>query len=266
MDPKTLIVSMTSWPKRIQFVAKAFASILMGNTPRNLYHCVLVLAETEFPNREADLPKDLQKMILCNEIEVIWHPINIFSHKKLMPVLAKYPDNPILVMDDDIIRPLGWLDTFIKDHIAHPSDVIVGGCVFDIGFDENGFNPIKRFGFDTPESAGKIITNRRPANGFGGVLYPAHIFKSPEFYDEKLFMELSRFSDESWQWAFNMMEGHTLRMLSKHFDHQCGQQSGTYDCSMTKMRDKADSYRNIYNRIIAKFPILDKIVREKFNA
>lgn len=265
MTDDTLIVSMTSWPKRIQYVARAFGSILMQQSPtRDKYHCVLVLAEPEFPNRELDLPDDLRLLCKTNLIEIIWHPVNIFSHKKLMPTLAKYPNNPILIIDDDIVRPAGYLDTFIGDHETHPNDVIVGGCVFDVGFSNNEFNPIKRFKFDSPESAGKIITNRRPANGFGGVLYPAHIFKSKEFYDESLYMELSRFSDESWQWAFNIMEGHTLRMLSKYIPHQHGQQHGTASVSMTKLRTPTDSYVNIYRRIAARFPVLNKLIEAKF--
>ena len=253
-DKNTLIVSMTSWPKRIKYCSRVFFSIMESDCPKDKYHLVLVLCEKEFPNKEADLPEVLRLMIKAGDIELIWHPTNIFSHKKLMPVLKKYPDNPILVCDDDIIRPKHWLPTFLKDHAEHPDEIIVGGCVFDISFDGNVLNPVKRFRFDPPSCAGKIVKGARPANGFGGVLYPAHTFTDPRFFDEKLFMELSAYSDESWQYCFSIMYNKTMRWLSVHIPHQHGQQEGTYDCSMSKLRKPKDSYVNIYNKLLNYFP------------
>ena len=60
-----------------------------SDCPKDKYHLVLVLCEKEFPNKEADLPEVLRLMIEAGDVELIWHPTNIFSHKKLMPVLKK---------------------------------------------------------------------------------------------------------------------------------------------------------------------------------
>lgn len=261
----TLIISMTSWPRRIKYVAKALFSIWKQNVDKELYHLVLVLAEPEFPNREKDLPTDLRLMIESGLVEIIWYNKNILSHKKLMPTLAKYPNNPILVCDEDIKRTEGWLKTFIEDHKKHPTDVLVGGCVFDIGFDNEKFNPVKRFKFDDPNCAGKIIKNRRPANGFGGVLYPAHTFIDKRFYDENLMMKLSEYSDESWQFCFNIIEDRTIRWISKHFEHQHGQQAGTYESSMSKIRsgNKSKSYDLIYENLFKEFPEFKEKLKER---
>lgn len=252
----TLIVSMTSWPRRIKYVAKALFSILKQNVDKKFYHLVLVLAESEFPNKEKDLPENLRLMIDNELIELIWYKRNILSHKKLMPTLAKYPENPILVCDEDIIRPEGWLKTFIEDHKKFPTDILVGGCVFDIAFDNGKFNPIKRFKFDDPRCAGKVIKNRRPANGFGGVLYPAHTFTDKRFYNEDLMMKLSEYSDESWQFCFNVIEGRIIRWISRFFRHDFGQQAGTYESSMSKIRsgNKSKSYNLIYENLFKEFP------------
>ena len=256
MNNDTLIVSMTSWPRRIKYVSKALFSILSQNVDNKLYHIVLVLAEPEFPNREKDLPEDLKLMVEEGVVELIWYKRNILSHKKLMPTLVKYPNNPILVCDEDITRPEGWLKTFIEDHKKNPTDILVGGCVFDISFDNGKFNPVKRFKFDDPNCAGKIIKNRRPANGFGGVLYPAHTFTDERFFNEDLMMKLSEFSDESWQFCFNIIENRTIRWISKHFAHQHGQQAGTYESSMSKIRagNKSKSYDLIYENLFKEFP------------
>lgn len=246
---------MTSWPKRIDKVALAMFSILKQCKGKDV-KCVLVLAKPEFPRGLDDLPNDLRLMIQSGVISVIWCGKNLFSHKKLMPTLEKYPNNPILVCDEDIIRPDGWVDMFIADHAKYPHDVLVGGCVFDIAFDGTKFNPVKRFKFDSPESAGKVIINRRPANGFGGVLYPPGTFTDPRFYDIDKMMELSRYSDESWQFCFNTIENRTIRWTSKIYAYQRGQQAGTYETSMSKSRgnDNRDSYVEIYARLFAAFP------------
>lgn len=255
MNKDTLIISMTSWTKRINKVGLALYSILRQMDNRNV-HLVLVLAEPEFPNGLSDLPMILQAMVQRGKVELIWCPINIYSHKKLMPTIAKYPDNPILVCDEDIVRPDGWVDMFIADHKKYPHDILVGGCVFDIGFDGNRFNPTKHFAFDKTECAGKIIHNRRPANGFGGVLYPVGTFTDKRFYDWDSMMKLSRYSDESWQFCFNIMEGRTIRWTSKIYPYQYGQQDGTFETSMSKSRDnnKKDSYQAIYDRLFTAFP------------
>ena len=263
MDNNTLIISMTSWPKRIDKVAFAMYSIYRQLKNKNA-KLVLVLAKPEFPNGLGNCPKALRQMVQSGVIELLWCERNLFSHKKLMPSLGLFPNNPILVCDEDIIRPDDWVDMFINDHKTHPKDILVGGCVFDIGFDGNTFNPTKLFKFDAPDCAGKVIKNRRPANGFGGVLYPAGTFTDPRFYDIDNMMRLSRYSDESWQFCFNIIEGRTLRWTSKIYPYQYWQQAGTYETSMSKARgnDKRDSYREIYERLFNEFPEF----REKLQA
>lgn len=255
MNSSTLIISMTSWTRRIATAGFAIWSIWRQIKDSNAI-LVLVLAKTEFPNGLIDLPVEIQAMRSAGIIQIIWCDKNLYSHKKLMPTLMLYPENPILVVDDDIVRPDGWLDIFIKDHKEHPRDIIVGGCLFDVGFINGEFNPVLHHRFDMPSEASTIITNRRPANGFGGVLYPAHSFNDPRFYDIDLMMKLSSYSDESWQYCFNVMERRTLRHTSTIIAHQDGLMDGIYETSMSKLRDndKNNSYVEIYRRLMTYFP------------
>lgn len=210
-----LIISMTSYPARINGVGQVFYSIFKQNVSRDKYHCVLVLAQPEFPNGVADLPMDLQLMIKRGLIELIWHPTNIKSHKKLMPTLAKYPDDDILVIDDDVFRPDGWLQCFIDDHNRYPTDIITGLILYRLDGDKFIRYEDYKKGCD---KYGEIVKNGRPANGHGGTLYPAHTFNDPRFFDESLFMKLSPTSDESWQFYFNMLENRNIRLLSKLYN------------------------------------------------
>lgn len=212
MNKDTLIISMTSFPPRINAAAKAWNSVLMQNVDRNLYHCVLVLCDKEFPNKEQDLPNELRLLIDNGLIEVIWYPNNIRSHKKLIPTLKKYPNNPILVIDDDMLRPAGWLECFMADHAAHPNDIIAGMIAQYI--ENNRF----RMYYHSPlgnTNFGQIVPNGRPANGRGGTLYPPNTFTDERFFDEDLFMKLTPTSDESWQFYFNHFEHKNVRLISK---------------------------------------------------
>jgi hypothetical protein len=215
MQSNKLIISMTSFPPRINGVGKVWYSILSQNVDRSLYRCILVLAKPEFPNGIKDLPTDLRLIIENGLVELIWHATNIKSHKKLIPTLLKYPDSDILVIDDDVIRPQGWLKCFIEDHKKYPNDVITGMVAQYL---ENGkfkMYPNREFG---NTNYGTVIKDGRPANGRGGTLYPAHTFKDPRFFDEKLFMRLTPNSDESWQFYFNRKDGKNIRLISKQFD------------------------------------------------
>lgn len=261
----TIIVSLTSWPKRIKFVPKVLYSLLNQNIDKSKYHIVLVLAEPEFPNLENDLPSDLRLFLDNDLIEIIWYKHNILSHKKLMPTLAKYPDNAIIVTDDDILRPKDWLATFITDYEKYPNDILVGACVFGIEFNNEKFNPCKKIRYDDISLYGKIITNRRPANGFGGVLYPPHTFNDERFYDEALMMKLSEYSDESWQFCFNIIENKTLRYISKFGKFHEYLLPDIFESSMSKIRlsNKSKWYDVIFENLFKEFPEFEKKLREK---
>lgn len=210
MTDKTVIISMTSYPARIKSVGLVWYSIISQITASMDVHCVLVLAKPEFPLLDKSLPEDLQLLIEHNYIEVIWCEHNTKSHKKLMPTLTKYPDNPILVIDDDQLRTSDWLSNFLSDHYKYPNDVLAGIIHFRLVGKTFKYKTISN------NERGQIIQNGRSANGRGGTLYPAHTFTHPAFFDENLYMKLSPTSDESWQFYFLHNAGIHPRALTKY--------------------------------------------------
>jgi hypothetical protein len=203
------IVSMTSWPPRINSVASAFKAVIDQVEEGMNVHFVLTLASEEFPNKEKDLPQD----ILDLGVEIIWCERNTRSHKKLMPVLKAYPDSPIIVIDDDTRQVDGWLKTFIEDHEKHPEDIIFGQSTSVVHIGIGGQICEVRNG-KTYELKGAVAYTQKPASGAAGTLFPPHTFTREEFFDEDLMMGLSPTCDETWQWAFGLMEGRTFRALS----------------------------------------------------
>ena len=257
LNKNTLIISMTSFPPRIKFVKLSFISIIKQKIDPTLYHCVLVLSNSEFLNKELDLPKDLLSLIYSEGIEIIWYYKNIRSHKKLIPTIKKYPNNPILVVDDDTLREEGFIQTFLNDHLKYPNDIIFGYSRFV--FTEN----YKFVHKDKIKENEYILA--RPSNGLAGTLYPAHTFTDKRFFDEDIFMKLSPSSDESWQWCFSIIENKNFRKLSKNFPIKTIPNSQ----NITLYKENKKKYNIITKKLYEYFPEfkreLDKRIKKCYN-
>lgn len=98
-----VVVSMTSWKKRIGNVARVVRSLLNQDClPSSIE---LNLALTDFPNKEADLPLDLQHLVNSNKVNLNWVPVDTYAFKKIIPTLQKYTGEDFILVsvDDDII-------------------------------------------------------------------------------------------------------------------------------------------------------------------
>lgn len=112
-----IVVSITSWIKRIGYVKKVIESI-MDNTiqPDRVY---LNLSKSEFENVE--LPKDLVAYFESDERLIInWvDGENTKTMKKVFPILQYLDDDDIIITaDDDIIFPNDLIESRIKDFNA----------------------------------------------------------------------------------------------------------------------------------------------------
>ena len=103
---KRIIISMTSWPKRIGNVKTVLESLLKQTVKADLIE--LNLSLQEFPNKEIDLPEDLNDLINNNKcIEINWVEENTGVFKKLIPTIKKFlgeEEYYLLSVDDDYIN------------------------------------------------------------------------------------------------------------------------------------------------------------------
>lgn len=99
--PEHLIVSMTSWKKRIDGVSEVIGKLFSGTLiPDKI---VLNLSIEEFPGKENDIPKELVDMASKNGVfEINWVNHDTKPYKKLIPSLMRFPHDAILTVDDDI--------------------------------------------------------------------------------------------------------------------------------------------------------------------
>ena len=111
-----IVVSMTSWPKRIGNCKTVIKSLLNQEVMPDFIE--LNLSIEEFPNKEFDLPEELTELIYNNKcIEINWVSGNTGVFKKIIPTLKKFygKDYYLLSVDDDYV----YRNDYIKMMIEH---------------------------------------------------------------------------------------------------------------------------------------------------
>ena len=114
-EKKSVIVSLTSWSKRIGNVKTVLESLL--NQTRKADFIELNLSLVEFPKKEKSLPKDLVKLIKENRcVEINWAEDNPGVFKKIIPTLKKFygQDYYLLSVDDDWIYREDYIELMIN--------------------------------------------------------------------------------------------------------------------------------------------------------
>lgn len=109
-----IIVSMTSWPKRICNVAAVVKSLLDQDVEPDIVQ--INLSEDEFENKELDFPEDLKMLLAENKkVEVHWVKGNDGVFKKIIPTLKKHYGEEYLLLsvDDDWIYRRDYIKMMI---------------------------------------------------------------------------------------------------------------------------------------------------------
>lgn len=119
------VITMTSWTKRIGYVAKAIYHFLSTQTVKpDLFY--LWLAEEEFTNKEKDLPEDL--LLICNtfNVQICWTKENEFCHKRWY-VYPKHYEDLVISIDDDVFYDTNLIETAIEFSKKYTKCIINSG-------------------------------------------------------------------------------------------------------------------------------------------
>lgn len=114
-DDKKIIVSLTSWPKRICNVATVVKSLLEQDIEPDIVQ--INLSKEEFKNKEQDFPKDLIELINSNhKVQIEWVDGNDGVFKKIIPTLKKHygKDYYLFSVDDDWIYRHDYIKMMIE--------------------------------------------------------------------------------------------------------------------------------------------------------
>lgn len=122
-----IIVSFTSWKKRINNVPLVVESILANTVKPD--RIVLNLSEEEFVKKEQELPETILNLVSTGTIDIIWTRGNLKAFKKFIPTMTKYPNDIIIAIDDDFIYPADLIETFVEKHKQIPNSPLSGNTM-----------------------------------------------------------------------------------------------------------------------------------------
>lgn len=199
-DESDIVVSLTTHGKR-----------LAESAPYGIYS---LFTQTVLPNRivisinkddwnEDNLPP-LIKRLMQSGLEVIFCR-DVRSHTKFLPALERFPNNPIITVDDDMCYDEHMVEELVTAYNKSDRKTI---------FCRQGTFPKKRnskymsymqwedsINF-TDECQNKFTQNVSPY-GVYGVIYPPCIFDN-EIFNSDVFLKLAPHTDDIWFWLMEI--------------------------------------------------------------
>lgn len=201
---KRIIVSLTTFPERIQYVHKTIYSILNQSYHPNMI--ILWLAKEQFPGGIEDLPKELTELQKYG-LTIEWVEYDWKSYKKIIPALLKYPNDIIVTADDDLYYPEYWLKSLFESYKEFP-DQIHGHLSTKVTLKENEFVFTDRY---FQKSSGISSFNNKILGGSGTLFPPNTLFD--DVTDSTKFISLAPTNDDIWLWAMALKKGTKVRWI-----------------------------------------------------
>ena len=189
-----VIVSLTSFPARINTVGIVIQQMLYQTVKPD--EIVLWLSKEQFPEREKQLPKDLLELKDKFDVKIGWCDGDVKAYKKFLPSLKEYPEDLVIIIDDDLLYPIDLIEKLLNAHKDFPS-AIIASRVHKIGIGENG----KILSYkEWKKQIGEYIYEIKEDwffTGGAGTLLPPHAF-GEELFNEKIIQELCPLADDIW--------------------------------------------------------------------
>ncbi|MDR0662362.1 MAG: hypothetical protein LBF76_03180, partial [Holosporales bacterium] len=172
---------------------------------------VLWLAQSQFPCKTHDLPKELLHLRQFG-LSIQWCE-DLKSLKKIIPSLRSYPDDVIVTADDDIMYPPYWLEHLYAAHQKNPS-YVQARMAYSVPLGTE--DEIAAY----PGYAGEkedVLPFSYTPSGWGGVLYPPHSLHE-ETTPTDIAMKIAPYDDEIWCWAMMVLQGTRLHAIKGDWD------------------------------------------------
>jgi hypothetical protein len=201
------VVNLTSYGHRVQSVYYAVESIARARVrPRRL---ILWLDD---PAVLADPPAELVRL-RSRGLELLACP-DYGPHKKQFAYATSIradhgaPKLPLVVADDDVLYPRGWLAQLLDAHRRHPEDVH-GHRTHRIGFRDGAVAPYSDWTPGHGTEAGYTVF----CTGVSGILYPPALVSA--LADEgDAFLQRAPHADDVWVHSVMVRHGFRGRQVS----------------------------------------------------
>ena len=252
-----IIVSMTSYPKRITNVATSIKLLFTRQTVKP-YKLYLYLAEEEFPNKE--IPQDLVAATKQFPMELIWLPRNTYAHKSMEVFKTVSPDTLVFLVDDDVQYDDKLFETCLKAHQKYPDAIICFNHYSAHIY--NGKRIVYR-------QTGDYSVPRTDTHWCKQCLFPAHLFPMETFQYESIREQCSPICVETWYDPFIVK--HQIPIYHCNFDWgknispKIDSKKGLCKYSHQIEENGLERRDNWLNNTLSAFPNLMQLYREKFN-
>lgn len=183
-----IIVSLTSFPARIDYVYLTIESLLrQTHCPRKV---LLWLSLEQFKSKDC-LPASLLK--LENDVfEIRMVTSDLRSHKKYYYALREFPDSTLITVDDDVIYSPFLVESLAKNHKKFPNAIIANNTT-RISYNKGKLNPYMKWEHRIENYACDNLVQI----GVGGVLYPqGSLYR--DVTNSEVFMRLCPYADDLW--------------------------------------------------------------------
>jgi glycosyltransferase involved in cell wall biosynthesis len=190
---RPVIVSLTSFPKRIKTVHVALESLLAQTMKPD--RIVLWLAREEFPGGLESLPQSVLDLI-PKGIEIGWADKNLRAYKKFYYALRDNPEALVITVDDDLASPSNLVKNLYCSYLRHP-DCISALRTHKMLFSEDGrLLPYRKWQMTCVDYVNRPNLALFATTG-AGVLYPPHVVPAAAL-DADAFMSLCPNADDVW--------------------------------------------------------------------
>lgn len=247
-----LIVSLTSFPARINTVHQVIESLL--NQTKKADKIILWLAPEQFPNGEKYLPENLLRL-KERGLTIDWYH-DIRSYKKLIPTLRKYPNELIVTVDDDIIYKPTMLEKLYRSYKKYPNDISAHRVTKFI-YERDKFKTIAG---GKKHYRGAHFLNK--LTGCGGVLYPPKCFYK-DILNEDLILKLAPTNDDQWFWLMAALSGVGVRVV-KDKEIELNYTDGSQEFALCLINDQGEKlFWKDFNRLMEHYPQLKKLLKKE---
>ncbi len=247
-----LIVSLTSFPARIKYVHLAINTLL--NQTLKPDRVILWLADSQFLNKEKDLPHDLLKLKDLG-LEIKWCE-DLRSYKKLIPALREFPNEIIVTADDDLYYEKNWLEKLYNAYLKNPQNIYVNRAC-RLKFENDKVSKYsQRKGMFLDNSAPSFLNS---VFGGSGCLYPPKSLSEEVFSDKR--EQITNYSDDHWFWAMAVLAGTKICEVDG-VNSNFYVIDGTLDSALYKTNSDVNTI-DFYYKIFEQYPLILKRLREE---
>lgn len=203
-----VVVSFTSYPERIATIDRVLESVI--NQTMLPDKIILYLSLCEFENLHG-IP-DLRKYEKYG-FEIHWCNENLKSHKKWFYAFQEYPDDLIIIIDDDILYNDKAFENLLKYYKMYPNAVIARRThLITCDHDQS----VASYNDWYHECCLYVGTPRMDllATTGAGALFPPKILKK-EIFNKEVFMKICPYADDIWMKVMEIYSGVPVVLAEK---------------------------------------------------